>query len=124
MPKGIYDRSTAIPAPMASMNQVRHLWIGTEYQTIPHLIKEDILDKPSICKRCGSYDSYRFKSKTKQPKVLRCNKTNCKHQKSIIHRTFFAKAKLSLGKVIKFLYLCLLRTKVSIIHTIAGLSSS
>ena len=98
--------------------------MGTEYQTIHHLIKADILDITSTCERCGSNDSYRFKSKTKQLKVLMCNKTSCKHQKSILYGTFFAKARLSLGKVIQFLYLRLSRTKVSTIHTIAAFSSS
>ena len=124
MPKGIYDRSTATPTPMPSMDQVQHLWTGTEYQTIQDLIKADIIEIPSRCESCGSYNSYRIKSKTKQPKVLRCNKVNCKHQKNLLHGTFFAEAKLSLGKVIQFLYLWLSRTKVSTIHTMTVLSSS
>ena len=123
MPKGIYDRSTTTPTSLPSMDQVQHLWTRTEYDTIKLLMNADILEIPRTCERCGSYDSYRFKSKTKQPKVLRCNKANCRHQKSILQGTFFAEAKLSLGKVIQFLYLWLSRTKVSTIHTMTGFSS-
>ena len=71
MLKGIYDRSTATPMVMPLMDQVQHLWMGTEYQTMQHLIKAEIIDIPGRCKSCGSYDSDRIKSKTKLPKVLR-----------------------------------------------------
>ena len=51
MPNGIYDHPTAAPTSIPLMEQVQHLWTGTEYETIRNPIKVEILQIPSPCDR-------------------------------------------------------------------------
>ena len=92
--------STAAPLSMPLMEQVQHLWTGTEYETIRHLIKAEIPQIPSTCNKCGGYDCYRSKDKTMQHRLLWCKEKDCRHQRSLVYGTFFAEAKLSLCKAL------------------------